>query len=109
MGVIDFNCKNTARIMNFSEISGVNHACRQTRILPSNGSPSNARLSPLCSTLPRQPAGQKFSVPRSVSHHGVCATNLSGKPAGYRIVSSSPEEQVISHGHTDGSYTILIK
>jgi len=62
MGVIDLNCKNVTRIMEFSGISGVNHACWQTRILSSDGPPSYARFSPLRSALPWRPARQKLSM-----------------------------------------------
>lgn len=91
--------------MRFLEISGVNYACRQARFLSADGSSSVAYVSLLRSTLPWRPVRQKLSMPGSVSHHGVCATDLSGKPARYRSPPSRSEDQAISHGHTGGYFS----
>lgn len=54
----------------------------------------------MCKELQRQLQSEDVFVLGSVSVHGICTTDLSREPSGYRGMSALDREQALSYGHT---------
>ena len=72
---------------------------RQAGFLSSHRSSSLAYVSAVREALSGKPQGQVILLPRPVSLHGFCSTDVSRKSARYRSLPSRPEQQALSHGH----------
>ena len=79
---------------------GLNYVCRQARFLSGDGASSAPRLSSMRRSLQWRFQSQRVYLPRPVPLHGLCPTNLPGKPQGYRGLPACPEKQAIPHGNT---------
>lgn len=75
------------------------HVSREARFLSDNGASSAPCLPSMRRAIPRQLQGQGLHLSRPLPLHGVCSTHLPGKPAGYRSLSASAEEQALPHGN----------
>ncbi len=76
------------------------HVYRQTDFFAGHRTCASSGLSPKCRPLPGQLQDQGLHLSRSISLHGLCATDLSGKSQRYRIMSSISKKQTLSHGHS---------
>ena len=82
------------------DLNGDHHELWTIAVRPTDGSPSPARISPVCATLRRQLSSAEFLVLGPVSLHGVCAVDLSRKSAGYRGVPAFAGAAALSLGHS---------
>ncbi len=76
------------------------HVYWQTGFLSGYRSSSLAQLSSVRQALSGESQGQVLHMSRPVSLHGLCPIDLSGKSARYRSLSAGPEQQALSHGHS---------
>src|SRR5664279_4130423 len=76
------------------------HVYRQTDFLTGRGAYAASGFSPKCCPVPRQLQDQGFHLSRSISLHGLCTTDISGKSQRYRIMSSISKKQTLSHGYS---------
>ena len=75
------------------------HVYRQTDFLTGRGAYAASGFSSKCRPVPRQLQDQGFHLSRSISLHGLCTTDLSGKSQRYRIMSSISKKQTLSYGY----------
>ena len=102
MGVTDLNC-SSLHIMSdpsFHSLGQRSYVHGQSRLFSSHGTSTVAYLSSLCSTLSRQSQNPILFLPRSVSMHGICPTDLPRKPTRHRSLFARPTKQALPHGHS---------
>src|SRR3990167_5745560 len=68
--------------------------------LSGHGPSAFLSFSSLCQKISGRSQNTKFFLSRSVSHNGLCPTDLSGKSPRYRSLSSCPKNKTLSHGHS---------
>ncbi len=88
---------------NHNKQGGMVNEYRKNRFCSANGFFTNLRVSQMCRPLPWQIQGTKFFMLESIPLHGLCSTDLPGKPAGYRVMPSCYATETISPGHTGQS------
>jgi hypothetical protein len=76
------------------------HVYRQADFLSGRRTHTTTSLSSECHPLSWELQDQRLHLSISVSMHGLCATDLSGKSERYRIVPSISKKQTLSHGHS---------
>ena len=72
---------------------------REAHVFSGDGPSSYAHLSPLCTQLRRKSQGSPIHLHGSVPLSGLRSTDVSGKPPGYRGLSSRPAQQALPYGH----------
>ena len=73
---------------------------RAARFYPSHELHAHEQLPSLRRSLSGQLQRQELFLSRSVSGHGLCPVDLSGKPSGYRSLSKISEQEALPHGHS---------
>jgi len=73
---------------------------RENNFFSGNGLYPHLRISPMRRTIQRQLQGHTLLMLGPVSLHGVCPTDLPGKPERYSSLSPGNPAQTLSHGHT---------
>lgn len=101
MIVTDLNrtCPNCDPVALFGTPGVTAYVHRKSHIYSSNGTPADAHIPALRSTLSRQPQNKNIFLSRSISLHGICPAYLSGKPSGHRGLSPRTTKQALPHGY----------
>lgn len=73
---------------------------RAARIYPSHELHAHEQLPSMRRSLSGQLQRQELFLSRSVSGHGLCPADLSGKSSGYRSLSEIAEQKALPHGHS---------
>jgi len=76
----------------------ITHGYWENHLCPAHGLLTRLRISEMCSTLQRPLQGQTLFLLEPISLHGLCSTNLSGKPAGHRGLSPFDSTKTLSYG-----------
>jgi len=98
MSINDLKISRKSSHLRTAMCEGVNHVFRKNCFLSSNGASSASSFSSVCRPIQRQFQDQGVLLPRSISMHGFCPTDLSREPTRHRIMSVGAEEQALSHG-----------
>jgi len=105
MGVTDLNFLKTSKMPLFRLFLEENHAHRETRLCPINGSSSNANISSLRESLRWKSQGQIIQLSRPIPLYELRSINLQRKPSGYRSLSSRPARKALPHGISRGDFS----
>src|SRR5210317_2649385 len=97
MGVTDLNWSSLhiKSDPSFHSLGQRSYVYGQSRLFSTHGPSTVAYLSALCSTLSRQSQNPVLFLPRSVSMHGICPTDLSRKPARHRSLFARSTKQAL--------------
>jgi len=76
------------------------HVHWQADIFTSHRLHAPAYIPTLCFPLSGEQQCQKFQLPRPISMHGLCSTDISGESPRYRSMSSSTTTETIPYGHS---------
>ena len=74
------------------------HGNWENRLCPTHGLSTQVRFSTMRPTIQRPLQGQTLFLLGPIPLHGLCPTDLSGKPSRYRGMSSFDPTQTLSHG-----------
>src|SRR5271157_575500 len=77
---------------------------RENDLFSVNGLYTPIRIPSMRRTIQRQLQGYKLLMLESVSLHGICSTDLPGKPERHSGLSTGNPAQTLSHGHTRKSF-----
>src|SRR6266566_3621911 len=80
-------------------MKGMSDECWQHCLLATYGPSASARIPQVCATVPGRLQSPELYLPGPVSLDGFCTTNVSGKPARYRVLSARRWQQALPHGH----------
>jgi transposase len=76
----------------FIKQKGMANVYRKNNFCSTDGLPPNVRVPQVRSAVSRQLQGAKLFMSGSVPLHGICSTDLSRKPAGYRSLRAVPQK-----------------
>src|SRR4030066_1272611 len=93
--VTDFNLRQTS---DFCQETA--YARREAGVCPINGAPAIAHVSSVRGQISKSISNAQVLASRSVSLHGLRATDLPREPARHRNLSARPPSQALSLGHT---------
>ncbi len=81
---------------------------RKNDLCSNHGLLADLRIPAMCRTICGKLQNQELFLLGSVSKHGLRATYLPGKPAGYSSLSSGSQAENLSHGHTRKDFSKYI-
>src|SRR3972149_24544 len=94
--VIDFNSPVSC---GHSDFEGMADELRKNRLRAAGRVPSGARIPKVRRSVPRGVQGPAIHLSRPVPLHGLRATDVSRKPAGYRNLPEGRSGKALPHGH----------
>src|SRR6266481_9222952 len=95
---LDLNCVKTICDPASNLLVGGTYELGQVGVRANHAAFATAHVSPLRGALWRRAQGQEFFLPRPLSLHGFCSTDLSREFARHRSMPARASEQAVPHG-----------